>query len=80
MGGVGQEGGKSLYVLRHKPSAPIEVIEMLSEVEVVECKHSCTDGTLKEVVHGNWGLKFGVKIQDFVDESKFLLKRFVNAQ
>jgi len=26
------------------------------------------------------GLKFGVKIQDFVDESKFLLKRFVNAQ
>jgi len=47
-----EEGGKALHILRHKPSAPIEVIESLAEVEVVEEQHSCTYGTLKEVVHG----------------------------
>ena len=40
-----------LHVLRHKPSAPIEVVESLPKVEVVEEQHSCTDGTFEEVVH-----------------------------
>ena len=50
--GVGDEGGHAFHVLRHKPSTPIKVIEMLSEVEVIECEHCRTDGAFEEVVHG----------------------------
>jgi hypothetical protein len=48
---VREDGGKALYVLRHKPSTPIEVIESLPVVEVVEVEHRRTDGARKEVVH-----------------------------
>ena len=46
--------------MRHKPCAPIQVIQPTSVVEVVEEEHRRTDGALEEVVfyHCGRGLKF----------------------
>ena len=38
------------HVLRHKSSAPIEVIEMLPEVQVVEEEDCTSYGLRKEIV------------------------------
>ena len=58
---VRENGSHPLHVVRHKPSAPIQVVEPLAEVEVVEEEHRRTDGAFEEVVHGVGDLKFDIE-------------------